>query len=61
MALLMVELTRRDLEYGDWCHDDWYDSDVADHMRQDPYYETNLEFVRRMLRRHDARKREEAA
>lgn len=55
MALLMVELVRRDLDYGRFCFDEFFDDEVADHLRKKKYYADCLEFVRRMLRRHDAK------
>lgn len=53
MALLMVELTSRDFDYGRWCFDEFYEGEIADHKRKSREYEISIDFVRRMLRRHD--------
>lgn len=58
MALLMVELVRRDLDYGRFCFDEFYDDEVADHLRKKREYEICIDFVRRMLRRHDEKARQ---
>ena len=54
MALLMVDLVRRDMEYGKFCHEEFYEGEIAAHLRKSKEYATCLDFVRRMLRRHDA-------
>lgn len=61
MALLMVDLVRRDCDYGKFCYDDWYEDDVADYLRKSKEYDVCLDFVRRMLRRHDTKIREGSA
>ena len=53
MALLMVDLVRRDLDYGRFCHDEFYEGELADSMRQSKHYEVSIDFIRMMLRRHD--------
>jgi hypothetical protein len=58
MALLMVELVRRDFDFGRFCFEEFYVGEVPDHLRKSKDYETCMEFVRMMLRRHDAEQRE---
>ena len=53
MALLMCELTNRDLDFGPFCFEEWYTDKRADQVRDTRTYEINIDFVRRMLRRHD--------
>jgi hypothetical protein len=55
MALLMVELVRRDIEYGEFCHEEFFEGEAADKLRQSDYYATCLDFVRGMLRRRNER------
>lgn len=50
LAVLMAELTARDLEYGDFCHDEFY---KLKRVRDNRFYPVCLDFVRNMLRRHD--------
>jgi hypothetical protein len=59
MVLLMVELVQRDLDYGRWCYDEFFEGEVADHKRKSREYEVCIDFVRRMLRRHDVVARED--
>lgn len=49
---MLTELVNRDLDYGPYCYDDYYDSDEAKRLRQTKNYDTAVEFVRNMLRRH---------
>ena len=58
VACLMVELVCRDMEYGDFCFDDWFEREDARHRQ---YYPVCLDFVRRQLSRHDARWAREVA
>ena len=53
--MLLVELVRRDLDYGAYCFDDYFEGEVAEHLRKSKDYEICIDFVRRMLRRHDVR------
>lgn len=53
MALLMVDLIRRDCEYGRFCHDEFYCDEIAGYLRSGKEYKVALDFVRNMLRRHD--------
>ena len=48
----MAELVARDLEYGDFCFDDWFD---LKRVRENQYYPVCLDMVRRQLGRHDTR------
>lgn len=58
MALLMVEMVNRDFDYGKFCFDEFYEGEIQDHKRKSREYEICIEFVRRMLRRHDEQSRE---
>ncbi len=53
MALLIVELVRRDCDYGEFCFDDFYEGKQAQKIRRSQHYHVTLDFVREMLRRHD--------
>lgn len=53
MALLMCELTNRDVDFGDWCFEEYYTDKAAELMRKTKTYEVNIDFVRSMLRKHD--------
>ena len=52
VACLMAELVMRDLEYGDFCFDDWFE---LNRVRDNQYYPVCLDMVRRQLGRHDTR------
>jgi hypothetical protein len=58
MAMLMVELVRRDFDYGRFCHEEFFTDEIAEHLRGKKEYEVCLDFVRRMLRRHDENEKE---
>lgn len=45
----MAELVARDLEYGDFVHDEFYQ---LRRVRDNQYYPVCMDFVRNMLRRH---------
>ena len=49
----MVELVRRDFDYGRYCYDDFFEGEVADHLRKSKEYGVCLDFVRKQLRRRD--------
>ena len=53
MALLIVDMVRRDCEYGEFCADEFYEGEDADVTRESKQYEVAIDFVRNMLRRHD--------
>lgn len=53
MAILMVDLVRRDCDYGRFCHDEFYCDEIAGYLRNGKEYQVCLDFVRNMLRRHD--------
>jgi len=59
MALLLVELVRRDIDYGRFCFEEFYTDEVADHLRKSKDYKNCIEFVRMMLRKHDQKERED--
>lgn len=60
MALLLVELVRRDLDFGPHCFEEFFTDEVADHLRKHKDYEVCIDFVRMMLRKHDAAKKIQA-
>lgn len=53
MARLLVELVRRDFDYGKYCFEEFYTDEVAGYLRQGKEYEVCIDFVRIMIRRHD--------
>ena len=53
MALLMVDLVRRDMDYARFCYDEFYDDEVAGYLRQGKDYQVCLDFVRMMIKNHD--------
>ena len=53
MALLMVDIVRRDCDYGHFCHDKFYEDEVAGYLRQGNEYQVCLDFVRIMIKNHD--------
>ena len=44
----MAELVIRDMEYGDFCHDEFYE---LNRVRDNQYYPVCMDFVRNMVRR----------
>lgn len=58
MAMLMVELVRRDLDYGRFCHEDFFTDEVAGYLHQGKEYEVCIDFVRMMIKKHDLREKE---
>ena len=55
MALLLLDLTRRDFEYGKACFEEFYTGEVAGYLQQGKEYKVCLDFVRMMLKKHDLR------
>jgi hypothetical protein len=53
MALLMLELVRRDFDFGRFCHEEFYTDETAGYLQQGKDYETCLDFVRMMIKKHD--------
>lgn len=53
MAMLLVELVRRDMDYGRFCHEEFYTDEGAGYLRQGREYEVSIDFVRNMVRRFD--------
>ena len=53
MALLMVDIVRRDFDYGKFCHDEFYTDEIAGYLRQGKEYQVCLDFVRMMIKSHD--------
>ncbi|KPK74268.1 MAG: hypothetical protein AMJ84_00340, partial [Acidithiobacillales bacterium SM23_46] len=60
MALLLLELVRRDFEFGKFCFEEFYEGEIPDHHRKSRDYEICLDFVRMMLRKHDEKERAES-
>lgn len=48
LAVLMAELVARDLDFGDFCHDEFYQ---LDRVRNNQHYPVCMDFVRNMVRR----------
>lgn len=61
VAVLMMELVRRDLDYGKFCYDEFFTDEVAGYLRQGKEYEVCLDFVRIMLKKYDRRAADEQA
>jgi hypothetical protein len=57
MAMLMVELVRRDLDYGRFCHEEFFTDEVAGYLHQGRQYEVCIDFVRIMIKNHDLREK----
>ena len=53
MALLMVDLVRRDFDYGRFCHEEFYTDEIAGYLQQGKEYQVCLDFVRMMIKQHD--------
>ena len=53
MALLMVDLVRRDFDYGRFCHEKFYTDEIAGYLQQGKEYQVCLDFVRMMIKQHD--------
>ena len=53
MAILMVDLICREVDYGEFCYEEFYTSVSADVMRESKHYEVALDLVRSMIRKHD--------
>ena len=53
MALLMVDIVRRDFDYGRFCHEEFYTDEVAGYLQQGKEYQVCLDFVRMMIKQHD--------
>lgn len=61
MAMLMVDLVRRDFDYGKFCFEEFYVGEIPDHLRKSKEYRVCIDFVRMMLRKHDEQEREKSA
>ena len=55
MAMLMVELVRRDMDYGRFCFEEFYTDEVAGYLQQGKEYEICMDFVRIMLKKQNTR------
>ena len=53
MAFLIVDLVKRDCDYGEFCHDEFYEGVDADQIRETQKYKVALDFIRGMMRRQD--------
>ncbi len=53
LAMLMTELASRDMDFGRFCHDEFYTGQVANFVRGRRTFGVCLDLVRNMLRRHD--------
>ena len=59
MAMLMVELVRRDFDYGRFCYEKFFTDETAGYLRQGKEYEVCLDFVRMMIKKHDKEQADE--
>ncbi len=59
MAVLMMDLVRRDFEFGKFCHDEFFTNEIAGYLRQGKEYEVCKDFVRMMIQRDDRRFKDE--
>lgn len=57
MARLLVELVRRDFDYGKYCFEEFYTDEVAGYLKQGKEYEVCIDFVRMMIKKHDLREK----
>ena len=55
MARLMMDMVGRDMDYGKFCHEEFYTDEVAGYLRQGKEYQVCLDFVRMMIKKHDRR------
>lgn len=53
MAILLVDLVRRDFDYGPFCFDEFFENQMADEIRRSQHYHVAIDFVRKMVRRHN--------
>jgi len=60
MALLMVDIVRRDFDYGRSCHEKFYTDETAGYLRQGKEYQVCLDFVRMMIKQHDKQEQADA-
>ena len=60
MALLLVDLVGRDCDYWRFCHDEFYDDEVAGYLRLGKEYQVCLDFVRMMIQKHDKQEKSDA-
>lgn len=58
MSLLLLELVRRDFDYGRFCFEEFYTDEVAGYLQQGREYKVCVDFVRMMLKKHDQREKE---
>lgn len=59
MALLMLELVRRDFDFGRFCHEEFYTDEIAGYLQQGRDYQVCLDFVRMMIQKHDKEQKNE--
>lgn len=50
MAMLMAELVVRDMDFGEFCYDEWY---RLERVKDNKHFPVCLDFVRMMLKRAD--------
>lgn len=55
MAVLMMDLVRRDFEFGKFCHDEFFTNEIAGYLRHGKEYAVCIDFVRMMIKRDDRR------
>ena len=58
MSLLMLELVRRDFDYGRYCYEEFYTDETAGYLQQGKDYKICVDLVRMMIKKHDQRERD---
>lgn len=61
MAVVLVDIVHRDMDYSDICFDDFYKGERANELRLSKHYQVVLDLVRSMIKNHDKRIADEAA
>ena len=51
----MVELVRRDMDYGRYCYEEYYRDEITGYLQQGKEYEVCMDFVRMMLKKQNKR------
>ena len=55
MAIVLVDIVERDMDYSDICFNDFYQGERADAIRRTKTYQVVLDLVRTMVREYDKR------
>ena len=55
MAIVLVDIVYRDMEFSDICFDDFYRGERANELRLSRHYQVGLDLIRTMVKNHDER------